>query len=361
MRAIVTGGAGFIGQHLVLDLVERGWDVWVLDALTYAASGRDRLWRVLGEWSPACMADHHRLLQGDVCDPLDVGAVLRAVQPEVVYHLAAESHVDASLQRPADAMRVNAVGTLVVAQACAQAGVPLVYCSTDEVYGDVAGTRWDEEGADELATPLAPSSPYSAGKAAGEHAVHAVARSYGLQAVITRGSNAWGPGQYPEKLVPIACRLLSRGEPVPLHGGGDQVRQWVHVAEFSDCLVRAGAYLLNGPAWRREPGGGVAREWPTDQVPVWNIAGPCRLSVRELVLLLADVAGVPPERATRDTPDRPGQDRAYHVSGERAEIMLGFRPRRGIVNRHELQRLLEHYDQGSAQATHVADYARPGA
>lgn len=317
MRVLVTGGCGFVGQHTVQAYVDGGHEVFVLDALTRAATGRDRVLEIIGE---------ERLIGGRVEEPLQVAAAMRKATPDLVLHLAAESHVDESLERPAHAMHVNAVGTMVVAMACAKADTPLVYCSTDEVYGDLFGTRWSA-GAHEGA-PLAPSSPYSAGKAAGEHAVHAVARSFGLRAVITRACNAFGPGQLGEKLVPIACRLLQQGKQVPIHGEGEQVRQWIHVEEFAEGLLLAG---------RRAQG--LCRE---DSVQAFNLAGPDRMSVRALVDRLARVAG------TEGPPclfgaDRPGQDRLYALDGTRAEAGLGFRPKRHITDAHELQALLDCY------------------
>lgn len=315
MRAIITGGCGFVGQHLVARLVRDGVSVVVLDALTRAASGRDKV------------SGLARLVVGDVADARAVDAALAlAGRPTVVYHLAAESHVDESLRHPGPAMRANGEGTLTVALACARAGVPLVYCSTDEVYGDAEGRvrGFDED------DPPAPSSPYAAGKVAGEMAVRAAVRSYGLRAVITRGSNAFGPGQCPEKLVPIACRLLQRGEPVPLHGGGDQVRQWLHVEDFVDGLCAAAWSLKVDAACRT----GVP-------LRVFNLAGPRRCSVRELVGALAREAGS--AHTGVEVPDRPGQDRAYWVSGARTCAALNFRPKRDILAPAEIRALLEAY------------------
>ncbi len=325
MRVLVTGGAGFVGQHLVKRLVADGHMVYVMDAKTYAATGWDDV-----------EAAAYRLWESDVTSMDYVDRAFERAQPELVYHLAAESHVDRSLFEPSKAMLVNGVGTSNVASACARTKVPLVYCSTDEVYGDLEGSMY-VDGAVEGLTPLCPSSPYSAGKASGEHAVQAAARSFGLVASITRGCNAFGPGQYPEKLVPIACRLLTQGAPVPLHGGGSQVRQWIHVEEFVQGLVLAG-----GDAVWRVP---RAKDFPG--VRVFNLAGPDRLSVRDLVFKLADTIGGSLDKAVSAVGDRPGQDRLYALSATHTHHSLGFKAVRRITDRHELDLLLESYRTGS--------------
>lgn len=327
--AFVTGGAGFIGSHLIgmLEFPDAARP-WVYDARTYAASAWDDVHEVVGE----------RLIQGDVRDPASLADALDVARPSVVYHLAAESHVDRSLEEPDLAFAVNALGTMVVARLCAERDIPLVYCSTDEVYGDLHATVWADGGAVEHQTPVNPSSPYSAGKAAGEDAVRAVARSYGLRAVITRGSNAYGPGQYPEKLVPILCRCLTAGQTVPLHGGGEQVRQWVHVEEFARVLVAAGRHAEDMPH--------------TGVVPVFNIAGPQVLSVRQLAAMVARTAGTDPA-LLRPSADRPGQDRVYRVSGDKTARMLNERPCRCITS--DIENLIRHYGTGQVE---IAGYAR---
>jgi len=330
MKAIVTGACGFIGHHLTRSLLDNGVDVVGVDLRTYAASA----WSQVDGWLAG------QLYLVDVCHAETMASLVKRFRPDVVFHLAAESHVDASLQDPAEAMRVNAVGTQVVGSVCASLDVPLVYCSTDEVYGDV----WGRPRASVESDALHPSSPYSAGKAAGEMALWALARSFGLRAVITRGCNAYGPGQYPEKLIPIACRLLQRGLPVGLHGGGHQVRQWVHVDEFVVGLRRAGEYLLRG-------------EQPTGElVPTFNIAGPSRLSVLALVYALADHLGVDRGDAVLKVADRPGQDRAYWVDGAKSARLLGLTPQLRVLD--DVGALLEAYPADGSVV--VADWSRAG-
>lgn len=315
MRAAISGCSGFVGSHLVDALSKRGWDLQGIDLRTKAAVNWDRVEDVMnGQLRWGCVT------KSELWEAMP--------RPDIVFHLAAQSHVDASLVYPAETMRVNGVGTQVAASYCARHRIPLVYCSTDEVYGDVAGGRWEIEGADEKDTPILPSSPYSAGKAAGEHAVFAACRTWGLKAAITRGCNAWGTRQAPEKLVPIACRLLQQGKVVPAHGGGRQVRQWIAVEDFAEHLVRVGDFLVNEET----------RFWPL----VLNIAGPQRLSVTELLESIAAAAGwkVPSEGWTA-AEERPGQDMAYHVSPWKFDEMFGFRSTRRLTA--ELPRLLEHY------------------
>jgi len=322
---MVTGGCGFIGSHLVDALVADGHPVGVLDALTWASGVNAK--RI--EETPGV-----RLVHGDVRSVVDLDrtVVLMGSEPIMVFHLAAESHVDRSLIDPANAFSVNAVGTMTVARWCAEHRYPMLYCSTDEVYGDLFGSRAAESGATEYETPILPSSPYSAGKSAGEHAVMAMCRSFGLRAVITRGCNAWGERQVPEKVVPLACRLLSQGLAVPLHGGGTQVRQWVHVSEFVDCMIRAAGFGI---------------EHAAGMPIVFNIAGPVRLSVRELVDAIARVVDVPRNQVAYVASDRPGQDRCYNVKGQRALVSLGFKATRQIDDPVELKSLVEHYGCGT--------------
>jgi len=325
VNILVTGGCGFIGQHLVERLCSdlHVNSVWVLDSLEEVATGKMRV------------AEIAKLIPGDVCSPTDVNTAIVTAeahgQPiDLVMHLAAQSHVDASLSDASSTMKVNAVGTQVVASACSYHKIPLLYCSTDEVYGP-ARVSIDGKAQEMFEEDiLKPSSPYSAGKAAGELAVRAEGRSFGLRFAITRGCNAFGPYQYPEKLIPIACRLLTRGEQVPLHGGGTQIRQWIHVADFVECLWSVGKALVAD----------------TLSYDTYNIAGPRKLTVLQTVDALAEVAGW--QLGNEYTPgfcvgDRPGQDEAYSISGERFLKEFGWLPERDILAPHELDSLVRAY------------------
>lgn len=332
MQFLVTGGAGFIGQHLVRQLVlaHGQRSVVVLDACTRAATGWQAVQALLGA----------SLVQGQVQQHRLVTELFTQVMPDVVVHLAAQSHVDVSLEKPVGTWKANAVGTAVVAQVCAELGLPLLYCSTDEVYGSTPlGSHCKPVAVGEGAA-LEPSSPYSASKLAGELAVKAAGISHGLRWAITRGNNAWGQHQLGEKLVPLACGLLQRGEAVPLHGGGYALRQWVHVAEFADALHRVALYLAEGR------GTGCT----------YNISGPTLCSVKELVRALAQAQGLDPDLHTYDSSDRPGQDSRYYTSGASLELDLGWKAQRDILQPSELQGLLQHYRQTNVQPQ-VASYA----
>jgi dTDP-glucose 4,6-dehydratase len=329
VKVLVTGGCGFIGQHLVerLSSISMVSSIWVLDSLDHVATGKERV------------SNLAKLVVGNVCDADLVDNLLRqknasgtpAKPFDLVMHLAAQSHVDASLKDSQTTMYVNAVGTQVVASACSYHNVPMLYCSTDEVYGPANITDNGKVEEKDESHALMPSSPYSAGKAAGELAVRAEGRSFGLRFVITRGCNAFGPNQYPEKLIPIACRLLQRGEAVPLHGGGGQIRQWVHVEEFAEALLRIGMKLV---------GGSLDHD-------TYNIAGPRRASVSETVRELSAHCGWGKHfhKATGfPTANRPGQDEAYAVNGDRFEIEFCWMPKRDLFDPAELEALVNSYN-----------------
>lgn len=229
-RLLITGGAGFLGSSTAEVALARGWDVTVLDALTYAGRRAQ---------VPAAA----RFVHGDVADPNVVAVAMAGV--DGILHLAAETHVDRSITGPAVFVRTNVLGTQVVIEAAVRARVRLLHVSTDEVYGDRDGLPDADE-----ATSFRPSSPYAASKAGADHLVAAAVRTYDLDAVIARPCNAYGPRQYPEKLVPVLIRALLEGRPLPLYGDGRQVRDWARAdslaAAFLDLYTRAprGAYNL---------------------------------------------------------------------------------------------------------------------
>ncbi|MGV9382139.1 dTDP-glucose 4,6-dehydratase [Nonomuraea sp. NPDC003707] len=282
-RILVTGGAGFIGSHFVRNL----HDVYVtvLDKLTYAGN-RANLEGV-----------RHEFVHGDICD----AELLRSVVPghDLVVNFAAESHVDRSIEGAAEFMRTNALGTQTLLQACLEAGVPkVVQVSTDEVYGSIDIGSWDED------APLRPRSPYAASKAAGDLIARAYSITYGLNVSITRCGNNYGPGQYPEKLIPLFLTNLMRGRKVPLYGDGGNVRDWIHVADH--C---AGIRLV---AEKGEPG------------EVYNIAGTAELTNKELTGRLLQACGRGWD-AVEYVEDRKGHDRRYSMDDAKLRA-LGYRP-----------------------------------
>jgi len=328
MKVLVTGGCGFIGQHLVQMLVDKGERVLVLDIEDRCATGSVRVRELVGEG----------MFHGDVCDPAIVDTLVSSV--DIVFHLAAQSHVDASIANPLGSMYVNAVGTQIVAAACAKHDTALVYCSTDEVYGD----NYVDHPSGEYMT-LNPSSPYSAGKAAGEFAVRAAARSLGLERwAITRGCNAFGQNQYTEKLIPIVCNLIQQGKPVTIHDNGTQIRQWIHVEDFCRGLMTVGRHVLCG----------------AEKVcPIYNLAGPRRMSVLDLVVRFHHVATGKHVRDFKSICNfvggRPGQDWNYNICDKKMLAGFGFKAKRDIWSEKEIQLLLNHY--GSDKELMISDYS----
>ena len=217
MRLLVTGGCGFIGSHFVERMVAAGHDVVVLDRLTYAGNPANL------EGVP------HRFVHGDVADRASVDAAAEGCQ--AIVNFAAETHVDRSIHGATEFIHTDVLGTYVLLDRARANGVRLVHVSTDEVYGDVEAGRSSAEG-----DPLRPSSPYSASKAGGDLQVLAHVRTHGTDAVITRGSNTYGPRQYPEKLIPLFVTNALDGVPLPLYGDGRQTRDWLHVGDHCAAI-----------------------------------------------------------------------------------------------------------------------------
>lgn len=310
---IVTGGAGFAGVNLVRHvLAATAWRVVSYDLLTYAANP---------ESQKAVADDRHLLVRGDVRDAAAFRALLEREQPHAVIHLAAESHVDRSIDGPLEFVDTNVSGTAAVLQeslrywkGCAPEAAGrfrLVHVSTDEVFGSV------EPGAaplDECA-PFRPTSPYSASKAAADHLVSAWQATYGLPAVTIHPSNLYGPFQFAEKLIPLMIERWLRGESLPVYGTGENERDWLHAADLAELLVHATA--------RARPG---ARYCVNGREPRTNLA-----VVRQLCDLLDEMhPGPGGGHAGRIefVQDRPGHDLRYAMDSSRVERELGWRPRR---------------------------------
>lgn len=243
-RVLVTGGAGFIGSNFARYLVERGVpEVWVYDKLTYAGNRKSL--------SDLESADGFRFIQSDICDPVAVDQAIAGC--DAVVNFAAETHVDRSLLEPAGFIQTNVYGTFVLLDAARRHGVRrFVHVSTDEVYGDIPAGFSTE------ADRLHPRSPYSASKAGAEMMVLAYVETHGLPAVITRGSNTYGPYQYPEKFIPLMITNAMEDHSLPVYGDGLQVRDWIHVRDHCagiDVALRAGkageVYNIGGGNERR--------------------------------------------------------------------------------------------------------------
>ncbi|RYD33803.1 MAG: dTDP-glucose 4,6-dehydratase [Verrucomicrobiaceae bacterium] len=250
---IVTGGAGFIGSHLVRRLLADGHRVLNIDKLTYAGN--------LSSLGDAGGHPAHTFLQADIADTRAIHEAFSSFRPDLVFHLAAESHVDRSITGPMAFIETNVTGTATLLQASLEAwhrhpapeDFRFIHVSTDEVFGALG-----DEGVFTENSPYQPRSPYSASKAASDHLVRAWGETYGLPFIITNSSNNYGPCQHPEKLIPLAITRALRGEPIPIYGNGTQVRDWLHVGDHCDALVRVAAlgrnhetYLIGGGnEWR---------------------------------------------------------------------------------------------------------------
>lgn len=294
MRVMVTGGCGFIGSCFVRLALAEGWEVVNLDKLTYAGN-------------PANVADvadtpGYRFVHADIADRDALPAALEGV--DVVVNMAAESHVDRSILDPAAFPMTDVVGTAVLLDAARSAGVSrFVQVSTDEVYGSIETGAFTED------DPLAPSSPYSASKAGGDLQALAYHRTFGMDVVVTRGSNTYGPRQYPEKLIPLFVTNLLDGHPVPVYGDGLQVRDWIHVEDHCTGIWTA---MTRGEAGR-----------------VYNVGGGNERTNLEITTILLEATGRGPEMI-RHVADRPGHDRRYALDAARLRA-LGWEPRRGFA------------------------------
>jgi dTDP-glucose 4,6-dehydratase len=280
MKLLVCGGAGFIGSNFARLRARAGDEVVVLDKLTYAGR-RENLADV-----------EHTFVHGAIEDPEAVAEAIAGA--DAVVNFAAETHVDRSITEPDAFIRTHAQGTFVLLEAARERGLRFLQVPTDEVYGSVA------EGSFTESSPLAPSSPYSATKAGADLLVASYHHTYGLEALICRGSNNYGPYQYPEKLVPLMILNALHGDPLPVYGDGMQVRNWLYVEDFGRGI---GHVLEHGA-----PG------------EAYNVGGPDECPNIEVVQRIIELTGASEDLIEHVT-DRPGHDRRYSLGSEKVRAL----------------------------------------
>ena len=292
MRLLVCGGAGFIGSTFARQrLREHGDEVTVLDKLTYA--GREENFHDFAE------DPRFRFVRGGIEDPAAVAEAIQAGSPEAIVSFAAETHVDRSIAEPDAFVTTHALGTYVLLEAAREHELRYLQVSTDEVYGSIEQGTFTEE------SPLCPSSPYSATKTGADLLVQSYFHTYGLPAVICRGSNNYGPYQYPEKLIPLMILNALHGDLLPVYGDGMQVRNWIHCSDFARAI---GQVLESGAAGE-----------------VYNAGGPDEEANMTVVERIIELTGAS-ESQIEYVKDRPGHDRRYSLSSEKVRA-LGWEPR----------------------------------
>jgi dTDP-glucose 4,6-dehydratase len=332
MRIFVTGGAGFIGSALIRHLIERTeHEVLNFDKLTYAGT--------LSTVEGVARSNRYRFVQGDICDAEAVRAAIAEFRPDIITHLAAESHVDRSIDGPGAFVQTNVVGTFTMLSEAraywleldekAKAAFRFHHISTDEVYGSLGDTGLFTED-----TPYDPRSPYSASKAGSDHLVQAWGHTYGLPVLITNCSNNYGPYHFPEKLIPLMIAKALDGAPLPVYGAGDQVRDWLYVEDH----VRA----LQAVFERGEPG------------RTYNVGGHNEKQNIEVVRTLCAILDriVPRDDGASyadqitSVADRPGHDKRYAIDATRIGDELGWQPRETFETGIEktVRWYLEHQD-----------------
>lgn len=312
MRILVTGGAGFIGSALVRRLIEHtDHEVLVFDKLTYAG--------VLSSLAPVADSNRYSFVQGDICDATAVAAAFADFKPQVVAHLAAESHVDRSIDGPGAFVQTNVVGTFVMLQqalgyyrdldAEAQAAFRFHHISTDEVFGSLG-----DEGFFTETTPYDPRSPYSASKASSDHLVRAWGHTYGLPVLVTNCSNNYGPYHFPEKLIPLIIIRALNGEPLPVYGDGSNVRDWLFVDDHARALQDV--FEKGAPGETYNVGGNAERK---------------NIDVVRAICAVLDTErpredGKPYADQITFVTDRPGHDQRYAIDATKIRDDLGWTP-----------------------------------
>lgn len=315
---LVTGGAGFIGSAVVRQaLADSQWRVVNVDKLAYSGN--------LDSLKDIASHPRYEFIQADIADAPAMASIFQASQPDAVMHLAAESHVDRSIDSPAPFIEANINGTFVLletaraylgaaAQTAKKRDFRFLHISTDEVFGDLANapgeTRFTET------TAYAPSSPYSATKAASDHLVRAWHRTYGLPAMVTNCSNNYGPRQFPEKLIPVTILNAMAGRALPVYGKGSQIRDWLYVEDHAKALLLA--------LQRGKPGQTYAIGGNNEKRNIELVRAICAIMEELRPLKPAGVAAYADLIAF--VPDRPGHDGRYAIDSGKISRELGWRP-----------------------------------
>jgi dTDP-glucose 4,6-dehydratase len=311
MKVIVTGGAGFIGSNLVRLLVSRGHEVLNIDKLTYAGN--------LASLADIEGLPNYRFLHADICDAAAMQAAFAEFQPDGVMHLAAESHVDRSIDGPGPFIQTNILGSYTLLEAARNhlsihhiphQSFRFIHISTDEVYGSLGDAGEFTE-----TTAYDPRSPYSASKAASDHLARAWHHTYGLPVIVTNGGNNYGPYQFPEKLVPLVILKALRGESIPVYGTGANIRDWIHVEDHAEALM--------GVLEAGSPG------------ETYNIGGNDEIRNIDLVIQLCSILddlhprsdGRPYAGQITFVADRPGHDLRYALNSSKIRDQLGWCPK----------------------------------
>ncbi|MCC5824594.1 dTDP-glucose 4,6-dehydratase [Alkalimonas sp.] len=317
-RILVTGGAGFIGSALVRHLINNtSYQVLNVDKLTYAGN--------LASLQSIAAHPRYQFVQADICDQARMQQLLQQFQPDIIMHLAAESHVDRSIDGPAAFIQTNIVGTYTLLEAArsywqglesaAQARFRFHHISTDEVYGDLSQSDafFTEQ------TPYAPSSPYSASKASSDHLVRAWQRTYGLPTLITNCSNNYGPYHFPEKLIPLTILNALAGKPLPVYGNGQQIRDWLYVDDHARALLCVATQGKIGETYN------IGGHNEKQNIEV----------VRSICTILEELAPIQHSKLNIQhyeslltfVQDRPGHDQRYAIDASKIERELGWTPR----------------------------------